>query len=243
MYALELKDVTKKYSQTAVNHLSFALKAGTVFGFLGPNGAGKTTTMRMVVGLAKPDSGEIKIFNHPAGTVAAMKELGFMPENPRFYQYLTGLEFVTMHGQLAGLAKKSARNRASALLNQVGLTDSQTRSIRGYSKGMVQRLGLAQALIGDPKILFLDEPLDGLDAFGRAEMKKLIQDLRKQKITIFFNSHILSDVEEMCDQIGIIDRGVLLEIGETKSFLKPHQTLEQFFVDRINQSRLKEIKK
>jgi ABC-2 type transport system ATP-binding protein len=241
-YALELKNVTKHYYtrhsvKTAVTDLSFAIKKGTVFGFLGPNGAGKTTTMKMIVGLIQVDKGAIRIFDHIAGSLAAKRAMGYLPENPVFYRYLTGLEFVTMHGELMGLARNQAQDEAQAMLKKVGLEKSSKRPIREYSKGMVQRAGLAQALIGNPDILFLDEPLDGLDAFGRAEIKEVIHDLKKQHKTIFFNSHILSDVQEICDDIGIIDRGVLLEVGAIKTLVKNQHSLEEHFVKLINKSR------
>jgi len=242
--ALEINHVTKQYItrlgvKHAVKDLSFSIHQGEVFGFLGPNGAGKTTTMKMVVGLAKPDNGSIRIMDAPAGSIEAARHFGYLPENPVFYRYLSGLEFVAMQGTLMGLTTKAAKIEAARLLDSVGLKQSKHRPIRGYSKGMVQRVGLAQALIGNPSILFLDEPLDGLDAFGRAEMKELIRELKKEQKTIFFNSHILSDVQEMCDTVGIIDHGKLLEHGSIRSLLKHHQSLEDYFVSRINQSREK----
>lgn len=240
--ALELKSVSKIYKSrqhtvNAVQDVSFAIKAGEVFGFLGPNGAGKTTTMKMIIGLALPTSGSLKIFGHTAGTREAARTLGYMPENPTFYRYLSGLEFVTMHGQLAGISAKKARTQALELLDSVGMANAQHRRIREYSKGMVQRTGLAQALIGDPQILFLDEPFDGLDVLGRFEMKQVLLDLKKQNKTIFFNSHILSDVEEICDSVGIIDGGKLLECAPINTLIHGKTTLEEFFVERIEKNR------
>jgi len=241
-YALELDSVTKTFesraaSMTAVQNLSFHVKPGLVFGFLGPNGAGKTTTMKMMVGLSRPTSGRISIFGAKAGTIAAARHIGYLPENPTFYRYLTGLEYVTMHARLMGQAPPQALEEARRLLDSVGLAEAKGRRIREYSKGMVQRVGLAQALVGNPDLLFLDEPFDGLDVLGRVEMKQLIQTLRKAKRTIFFNSHILSDVEEMCDQFGIIDHGSLLEVGEVKKVLRPGTTLEEYFVRRLRVAR------
>ncbi len=242
MDALQLKSVNKTYETRAtmtraVSNLSFTVKSGTVFGFLGPNGAGKTTTMKMMVGLVHPLSGTISIFGERAGTMPAARHIGFLPENPTLYRYLSALELVTMHGQLMGLTKTASAKEARRLLDIVGLRDAQNRRIREYSKGMVQRTGLAIALIGDPNLLFLDEPFDGLDVLGRFEMKTLIQTLRQDKKTIFFNSHILSDVEELCDNIGIIDQGKLLECGPIKTFIGKSQTLEQYFVKRLAKER------
>lgn len=240
--ALELKSVRKIYKSrqhtvNAVQDVSFTIKAGEVFGFLGPNGAGKTTTMKMIIGLALPTSGTISIFGHAAGTRESASLLGYMPENPTFYRYLSGLEFVTMHGQLAGLTSMKARTQALELLDSVGMANAQHRRIGEYSKGMVQRTGLAQALIGDPQILFLDEPFDGLDVLGRFEMKQVLLDLKKSHKTIFFNSHILSDVEEICDSVGIIDGGQLLECAPIKTLIHGKGTLEDFFVERIEKNR------
>lgn len=242
MDALHLKSVNKIYETrtaktVAVSNLSFTVKSGTVFGFLGPNGAGKTTTMKMMVGLVHPVSGTISIFGERAGTRHAARHIGFLPENPTLYRYLSAFELVTMHGQLMGLTKITSAKEAHRLIDLVGLKKAENRRIREYSKGMVQRTGLAIALIGNPDLLFLDEPFDGLDVLGRFEMKTLIQTLRQNKKTIFFNSHILSDVEELCDNIGIIDQGKLLECGPIKPFINQNQTLEQYFVKRIARER------
>lgn len=245
--ALEIKSVIKKYPLhrgeiKAVDNLNLELKKGSVFGFLGPNGAGKTTTMKMILGLAYPDSGTITIFGQKAGTTLAAKHIGFMPENPSFYRYLSALELVTMHGQLMGLSKKASSDQAAKLLIRVGLEKSMKQPIREYSKGMIQRAGLAQALIGDPDLLLLDEPFSGLDVLGRYEMKNLILELKKSNTTIFFNSHILSEMEQICDEVGIIDHGELLKHGSIKSLLKPKQTLEEYFVALIEQKRGVDVK-
>lgn len=245
--ALEIKTVSKIYETRkntvrAVNNLSFNLSEGTVMGFLGPNGAGKTTTMKMILGLDTPTKGTISVFGHSAGTTKAAKNIGYLPENPLFYRYLTGLEMVTMHGQLMSLGYRDAKKEAQRLLSNVGLTKAQNQSIRQYSKGMVQRAGLAQALIGNPSLLLLDEPFSGLDVLGRYEMKQVLLDLKKQGKTILFNSHILSEIEEICDEVGIIDRGKLLVKDKITTVLKPKQTLEQYFVSAINSERSKNDK-
>lgn len=245
--ALELKSVSKIYETRkntvkAVDNLSFDLSKGAVMGFLGPNGAGKTTTMKMILGLDTPTKGTISVFGHSAGTIKAAKLIGYLPENPLFYRYLTGLEMVTMHGQLMSLGYSDAKKEAQRLLSSVGLDKAQNQSIREYSKGMVQRAGLAQALIGNPSLLLLDEPFSGLDVLGRYEMKQVLLDLKKQGKTILFNSHILSEIEEICDEVGIIDRGKLLIKDKITTVLKPKQTLEQYFVSAINSERSKNDK-
>lgn len=242
-YALKLQRVSKIYASrqartVVVRKLDLAVKQGAVFGFLGPNGAGKTTAMKMMVGLAQPSSGTIRIFDHVAGSLEAAQAIGYLPENPTLYRYTSAFEFVVMHARLTGLSKREAVAQADKLLDLVGLGQAKHQRIKEYSKGMVQRTGLAQALAGNPQILFLDEPFDGLDVLGRFEMKRLIAMLQKQQKTIFFNSHILSDVEELCDHVGIIDHGTLLEHGTVKSLLKKGQTLEQYFVKRIEKERV-----
>jgi ABC-2 type transport system ATP-binding protein len=245
--ALEIKAVSKEYYTRknvvkAVGNLSFILSEGSVMGFLGPNGAGKTTTMKMILGLDSPTKGTIKIFNQPVGSTSAARYIGYLPENPLFYRYLSGLEMVIMHGQLMGLNYREAKKEAVILLKSVGLESAMNQSIREYSKGMVQRAGLAQALIGNPAILLLDEPFSGLDVLGRYEMKKVLLDLKKQGKTILFNSHILSEVEEICDEVGIIDQGKLLIKDNITKLLKPKQSLENYFVSAIEAERSKHVK-
>ena len=183
---------TKKKGKYSVKNLDLSIKKGSVFGFLGPNGAGKTTTMKMIVGLAKPTTGTISIAGGDIQSLEIKHKIGFMPESPSFYLYLTGREFLEFVAEIFGL--KNNKHQIEKLLTSVELLDAADRQIRTYSKGMLQRLGLAQALINDPEILFLDEPLDGLDPLGRAEIKKIILALKAQNKTIFLNSHILSDV-------------------------------------------------
>lgn len=220
------------YKDKVVDDLSLTIKSGEVFGFLGPNGAGKTTTIKMIVGLSAPDSGQILINGNKPSNIKTREKIGFMPEDPYFYDHLTGLEFLIFCGQLFSATRNRNKGYYNQILSDVGLFEYKNKMLKTYSKGMKQRLGLAQALVNDPDYIFLDEPLDGLDPIGRREIKQIIIELKKRKKTVFFNSHILSDVEEICDEIGIIDKGKLVYSGDVKKFTKG-KTLEEAFVHTI----------
>lgn len=226
---------TKK-GKYSVKDLNLNIEKGSVFGFLGPNGAGKTTTMKMIVGLAKPTGGHIKLAGGNVEDLSIKKKIGFMPESPSFYLYLTGREFLEFIADIFGI--KNSKSHIDEVLLSVDLLSAGDKQIRTYSKGMIQRLGLAQALINDPEILFLDEPLDGLDPLGRAEIKKIILELKSRNKTIFFNSHILADVAEICDQVGIIDAGNLLVVDTPKNLSEGYNDLEDAFVNIIKNNRL-----
>ena len=229
---------TEKKGKYSVKGLNISIKKGSVFGFLGPNGAGKTTTIKMIVGLAKPTSGHIAIAGGSPDDMSVKQKIGFMPESPSFYLYLTGREFLEFVSSL--FAIKNNTHKIDELLKSVELFDAADRQVRTYSKGMLQRLGLAQALINDPEILFLDEPLDGLDPLGRAEIKKIILALKAKNKTIFLNSHILSDVAELCDHVGIIDKGTLLVMDTPANITRGHRDLEEAFVALITKRREEE---
>jgi len=229
---IQISNLTKRYGrEVVVNDLSLAIQEGETFGFLGQNGAGKTTTIKMIVGLAKPDGGNILIGGKSYTDIAAREKIGFMPEAPYFYERLTGLEFLKFCGDLFSQPKKS-NEECGEILNLMGIYDAKDKPISNYSKGMKQRLGFAQTLVNDPDYVFLDEPLDGLDPLGRKEVKSIIKNLKARGKTIFFNSHILYDVEELCDRIGIIHKGELLYSGPVKKFCagKP---LEEKFVEMV----------
>ena len=229
---IEIRNASKRINtRQVVNDLSLTVKKGGIFGFLGPNGAGKTTTMKMLVGLNEPTSGEILIDGASPSEGAARETIGFMPEAPYFYDQLTGLEFMQF---CADLFRSRSRTRAECLelLSLVDLFDAAHRPISQYSKGMKQRLGFAQALINDPEYLFLDEPLDGLDPIGRRAMKRIMRDLKEKGKTIFFNSHILFDTEELCDEIGVLHHGSLLYTGPVRDFARGIP-LEEAFVAAI----------
>jgi ABC-2 type transport system ATP-binding protein len=228
---------TKKKGKFSVKDLTLSIEKGTVFGFLGPNGAGKTTTIKMIVGLSQPTKGTVTIAGGKPEDIETRKKFGFMPESPSFYLYLTGREFLAFIATLFGMKKYD--DVINDLLKTVELTEAADRHIRNYSKGMLQRLGLAQALLHDPEILFLDEPLDGLDPLGRAQIKKIIVDLKKRNKTIFLNTHILSDVSEICDTVGIIDHGNLLVVDTPEAISRGHRDLEEAFVALITSNREK----
>jgi len=189
------------------------IPAGEVFGYLGPNGAGKSTTIKLLLGLVQPTGGQASVLGHPAGDIRSRGRIGFLPENPSFYEYLTGQEFLRFCGRLLGVARPQLRDQVQRLLEEVGLSRAADQQIRKYSKGMVQRLGLAQALLGDPSLLILDEPMSGLDPIGRKEVRDLILRQKAAGRTVFFSTHILPDVEMICDRVGILVGGRMVRLG------------------------------
>lgn len=218
----------RKQQRIAVDNFSLSVDV-PIFGFLGQNGAGKTTIMKMVVGLLTPTSGSIMIDGMPSASAAAKNKIGFMPETPAFYERMTGLEFLTFCDELY----ERPHRGYEAILKKVDIFAARDQEIGTYSKGMRQRLGFAQALVHDPEYLFLDEPLDGLDPLGRREMKEVMLGLKREGRKLFLNTHILYDVEEICDEVGVIDSGKLLYAGGVKAFCagKP---LEERFVETVS---------
>ncbi len=204
----------------AVRGLSFTVRRGEVFGFLGPNGAGKTTSIKMCMDLIRPTSGRVRVFGLSPDDLDARRKIGYLPEHPYFYDSLRPDELLDFFGKLYGVPKAVRRRRVDDLINMVGLGHARDRTLRKYSKGMVQRFGIAQALISDPELVVLDEPLTGLDPIGRKEVKDIIEKLNREGKTLFFSSHILSDVELLCDRIAMINKGRLLYEGETQELLK-----------------------
>lgn len=221
MPAIEILGLEKTYSvgfwrkrpKRALKPLHLAIDQGEIFGFLGPNGAGKTTTLKLLMGLVFPTSGSARILGKPIDDPQLKAQIGFLPEHPYFYDYLTARELLEYYGQLSGVSRKECRTRAADLLHQVGLSDSADMQLRKFSKGMLQRVGIAQAILHDPKVVFLDEPMSGLDPIGRREVRDLIQRLKSEGKTIFFSTHILSDAEALCDRVAIIHLGELRGVG------------------------------
>ncbi len=204
----------------ALDGLSLTVAAGEVFGLLGPNGAGKSTTLKLLMGLVAPTSGTAHLFGLPVTTVAARRRVGFLPENPVFYDYLSGEELLSYFGQLCGMRVAASRECAAALLDRVGLGAERRMAVRRYSKGMVQRLGVAQALVQNPELVILDEPMSGLDPIGRRDVRALILSLRDEGKTVLFSSHILSDAETLCSRVAILAAGRLQAIGSMSDLVQ-----------------------
>lgn len=230
--AIVIEKLTKTYASgwlgrspfVALSGLSLTVERGEIFGFLGPNGAGKTTTLKILLGLVRATSGTAMLLGKPAGDVETRRKVGFLPESPYFYDYLTAEEFLGFYGQLAGLTRTEIAPRISALLELVGLVDARSRQLRKFSKGMLQRIGLAQALIHDPELVILDEPMTGLDPVGRKQVRDLILSLRDRGKTVFFSTHILPDVEMICDRVGVVMKGCLLASGRVEDLLRQGHT-------------------
>ncbi len=203
----------------AVRGISFQVTPGEAFGFLGPNGAGKTTTIKILMGLMRPTGGRVQLFGMPVPHRRSREKVGFMPENPYVYPYLTPWEFVEACARLSGLRGKVLRDRVQRVLEQTGIAYAATRQVRRLSKGMLQRTGLAAALVADPELLVLDEPMSGLDPTGRKEVRDLILDERRRGRTIFFSTHILSDVPQLCDHVAILQKGQTVLAGRLEDLL------------------------
>jgi ABC-2 type transport system ATP-binding protein len=221
MPAIEILGLEKTYSvgfwrkrpQMALQPLHLAVAEGEIFGFLGPNGAGKTTTLKLLMGLILPSSGRAKILDRDWNDPAIKAQIGFLPEQPYFYDYLTASELLDYYAQLSGVPAKERRRRVGDMLARVGLADAGNTQLRKFSKGMLQRVGLAQAILHDPKVVFLDEPMSGLDPMGRREVRDLIEQLKQEGKTVFFSTHILSDAEALCDRVAVIHKGELRGTG------------------------------
>lgn len=204
----------KKKKVRALDHLTLEVRRGEIFGFLGPNGAGKTTTLKLLTRLIYPTEGTARILGRPIDDVATRSRVGYLSENPYFYDYLSGRELLEYTAALFGVPREKARSHSDELLDLVGLEREQAdRQLRKYSKGMLQRIGIAQALVNDPEIVFMDEPMSGLDPIGRREVRDLLLSLRAKNKTVFFSSHILSDVEALCDRAAVLSRGKLVRCG------------------------------
>jgi ABC-2 type transport system ATP-binding protein len=216
--AIETNRLRKVFGDyAAVKGLTLQVQQGEVFGFLGPNGAGKTTSMKMLLGLIAPTSGEASLLGKPIGDQEAMRRVGFLPEHFRFQEWLTADEFLLLHGQLLGMKKDDLQQRRDDLLERVGLTPFRNKHLRTFSKGMLQRVGLAQALLNRPALVFLDEPTSGLDPVGRRLVRDVIREVRAQGTSIFLNSHLLSEIEVTCDRVAFIQHGEVVRVLELAS--------------------------
>ena len=244
---IDIVDLTKDYEVgflkkrkvRALNQLNLEVRRGEIFGFLGPNGAGKTTTLKLLMRLIYPTQGSARILGHSIEDVSTRARIGYLPENPYFYDYLSGRELLEYTGALFGIPTEQAKSKSKELLSLVGLdSERANRQLRKYSKGMLQRIGIAQALVNDPEIVFMDEPMSGLDPIGRREVRDLLLALRAQGKTVFFSSHILSDVEALCDRAAILSRGKLLRCGTVHELTGIKDTAVEVVAIGIDQSAL-----
>jgi ABC-2 type transport system ATP-binding protein len=218
--AVEVKNLTKVFSLglrkeyvVAIDNLSFRVDAGEVYGLIGPNGSGKSTTMKVVLGLMAPSKGEARVFGLDSGDIRARNEIGFLPENPYFYKHLSGAETLRFYGKLCGMRGRTLEDRVAGLLKLVDLEGAANRRLGGYSKGMLQRIGLAQALVQNPRLVILDEPTAGVDPIGSRQIRDLILRLRDEGYTVFLCSHLLEQVQEVCDRVGILFKGRMRREG------------------------------
>lgn len=227
-YAVEIKNLSKDYETgfwkkkrvRALDDLTLNVRSGQIFGFLGGNGAGKTTTIKTLMGLIFPTTGSAKILGHDIADVQMHRRIGYCPENPYFYDYLTARELMNYFGELFGFDAAKRRDKCETLLDAVGLAEKdRSKQLRKYSKGMLQRVGLAQSLINDPELIFMDEPMSGLDPVGRREVRELIAGLRDKGTTVFMSTHILSDIEALCDEVAILRGGELAASGNLNDLL------------------------
>jgi len=224
--ALSIKGLSKSYrgkklqKVTALVGLDLEIATGEVFGFLGPNGAGKSTTIKSIMGLIRPTAGVVQVFGIPATETLSRRRIGYLPENPSFFDFMTAREYLTFVGSIYGKDQSTLRKESEHVLELLDLSRAADRPIRGYSKGMVQRLGLGQALVHDPDMYILDEPMSGLDPIGRALVKDIIRDLKQRGKTVFFSTHITADVEAVCDRVGVISNGVLEAVDSVNSILE-----------------------
>ena len=250
MLAIETENLTKDYPlgfwrtrpYRALDRLTLGVEPGEVFGFLGPNGAGKTTTLKLLLNLVFPTSGRAEILGRPPGDVGVRRRIGYLPEHPYFYDHLTAEELLSYFGKLFGLPPGDRARRASALLDQVGLGAERRLPLRRYSKGMLQRVGIAQALLNEPEVVFLDEPMSGLDPLGRRLVRGLVLSLRDRGTTVFFSSHILSDAEAMCGRVAILAGGRLLSTGRIAELLESNVKGWEVIVERVSDTALEQLR-
>jgi ABC-2 type transport system ATP-binding protein len=242
-HVIETVDLTKVYRDfwgrarhCALDHLSLTVERGEVFGFLGPNGSGKTTTMKLLLGLIFPTGGRASVLGHLPSDVEVKRRIGFLPEESYLYRYLNAEETLDFFGRIFGLSREERRRRTAALLDQFDLKAARKRPLREYSKGMVRRVGFAQALLNDPEVLFLDEPTSGLDPIASRRIKDLVLELKARGKTVFMSSHLLADVQDVCDRIAILHEGRLRRMGPVRDLLAIENTI-QFTVEGLPADR------
>jgi ABC-2 type transport system ATP-binding protein len=244
-YIIEIENLTKDYEVgfwkkkkvRALDDLSLTVEGGQIFGFLGGNGAGKTTTIKILMRLLFPSAGAAKILGHDISDVKIHSRIGYCPENPYFYDYLTARELMNYFGELFGLDSGKRKQKTEELLNKVGLDEKDwNKQLRKFSKGMLQRVGLAQSLINEPEVVFLDEPMSGLDPIGRREVRELIAELREKGTTVFMSTHILSDIEALCDNVAILRKGRLAATGNLDELLTQSGETQTFEINVKNVS-------
>jgi ABC-2 type transport system ATP-binding protein len=236
--AIQTVGLRKEYGRkVALHDLSLSVAPGEVFGLLGPNGAGKTTAVKILTGLVQPTAGVARIFGLPAAEPAARRRIGYLPENFRFHDWLTGEALLDFHGRLAGLSADERRRRIPAVIQQVGLAGRGSDRLRGYSKGMTQRIGLAQAILAQPDLVLLDEPTSALDPVGRREVRDLIRGLRAEGVAVLLNSHLLTEIEMVCDRVAIVDRGRVVRGGSLAELMGTTSEI-RLTLDRVDPSLL-----
>lgn len=238
MNAVEVVELSKSYpgkkfgKVAALNDLSFEVHTGEVFGFLGPNGAGKSTTIKILMGLLRPGCGSVSIMGEPVQNPQSRRRVGYLPENPAFYDFLTAREYLEFVGRTFAMPGEKIKLESDRVLSLLDLTSAADRPLRGYSKGMVQRLGLAQAMLHDPDLYILDEPMSGLDPVGRSLVKEIIKDLKSRGKTVFFSTHITADIEVVCDRVGIVSGGRLRAVDSVSNIMRSGVEGYQLLVSR-----------
>lgn len=246
--AIEIRDLTKDFSLNlrgiklrAVENLSLTVPDGQVFGLLGPNGSGKSTTIKIILGLLEPTAGECRVFGVPGSRVEARLDVGYLPESPYFYRHLTGRELVRFYARICGLGAATLRARVAEVIEWVGLTEAADRRVGTYSKGMLQRIGLAQALVHDPRLVILDEPTAGVDPVGSAAISALILALKARGKTVLISSHLLAQIEDICDRVAILDRGQLILEGAVRDLVGVADR-QALVVDPLSPAELGELR-
>ncbi|MGB9006937.1 MAG: ABC transporter ATP-binding protein [Candidatus Aminicenantales bacterium] len=245
---LKIEHLRKSYSPGFIPHkkeilkdVSLEVEAGEIFGYLGPNGAGKTTTLKCLLGVSFPDSGTISLFGQPYHSLKAKERIGYLPESPYFYDHLTAAEFLDFYGRLFALGQAARAERIAGLLRLVGLEQAADLRLRKFSRGMLQRVGLAQALINRPDLLFLDEPLGGLDPVGRKEMRDIILQLKQEGRTVFLCSHILQDIEMICDRVAILVAGRIMKAGRLRDLISEKVLFTELEIEGVSRGELEKF--